>query len=403
MGIGQHIKITIKSLASNKFRTFLTMLGIIIGVMAIIALLGIGKGAQDTILSSFDTFGANTIFVTPGSDEGGIAGGVSNMGGGFSIEEVDEFIARDKKYIKSVTGKMTTMFFSQTEDGEATTMIEAYYGDVSGIDVQSGQMIDGSDNSRVSKVAVIGSELVDSFFMGENPIGSSIKINGINFKIIGITEERTSTNFENPNSSIIVPFSAYDRYLLPVGTLPFLTMEATDSAYTKEAVVEVEEIMREVRNLSFEEADNFTVRSSEETLGIVGQVTSILTWFLVAIASVSLLVGGIGVMNIMFVSISERTKEIGLRKSLGAKNKDIMIQFLTESLVVSMIGGTLGIILGVTLSIIASGLLDLSGSGIYLDSIAIGIVFSVLIGLVFGIYPAKKAAKMSPIEALRFD
>jgi putative ABC transport system permease protein len=250
---------------------------------------------------------------------------------------------------------------------------------------------------------VLGSEIAEDLFpQGIDPVGKDLKIGNIKFTIIGITKSKGSNSFENPDTYVNVPYETFNQYLVNRDTLTTLAIQASDQRLTEIAKGEAIEIMRKVRDVGLNEDDDFTVRDAGEILDTIRQFTGTLTAFLSLVAAISLLVGGIGVMNIMFVSITERTKEIGLRKSIGAKNSDILIQFLTESIVVTLLGGIMGIIVGVLLSLLVSSLVNLDYR-LELDPILLGVGFSIVIGLVFGIYPARKASKLSPIDALRYE
>jgi putative ABC transport system permease protein len=400
-----YVKVAVDSLISNKFRTFLTMLGVIIGVAAVITLLGIGKGAQASIQGSFDTFGSNNIYIIPGKDSGGFSGppGFFDQ---ISEREFERFYDHPKGYIKNVTaftsgGKLSAQYMNQ----EKWVDVNAYTGDyveVLDMGIQSGRDISQRDMKEYARVAVIGPELVEDLFNNENPIGEEIKISGKKFKVVGVVKSKGSSGFENNDDDISIAYSTFSKNLSNKSGFMMITVQAKSPELVEQAKEEAASIMRKIRKLGVNDEDTFSVRDTGELLETIGQITGIFTIFLAAIASVSLLVGGIGVMNIMFVSITERTKEIGLRKALGAKNSDILFQFLIESMLVTLAGGVFGIVSGTLLSLFLSGIAGLAQK-IYIDSIFLAIGFSLSIGLVFGIYPALKASKLSPIDALKFE
>lgn len=403
MKIIEQLKIALNSLWSNKFRTFLTTLGIIIGVMSVVGLLGVGKGTQAYIQSSFDSIGSNTIYATIGG--GGNFSGPPGMAGGFSVDQVDRVIDSPRRYIKYVATQVTgnQPVVSDFEE-KRLSIVGQYgeYGEVFNISINKGRGFNDSDSSRANKVVVIGSQLVTDMFNDGDPIGQTLKIGKTKFTVIGIAEETGVGGFDNPDEYIYMPFRTYSKYIIKSDSFPLIAMTATSNEQTGDATEEASQILRRVRKLDKDQEDDFRVRDAGELLDTIKQFTGILTWFLAAVAAISLLVGGIGVMNIMFVSITERTKEIGLRKSLGATNSDITTQFLTESILVSMIGGIMGIVLGILLSYGLSSALDIP-KGVYWDSVLLGVLFSVFIGIVFGIYPALKASKLNPIDALRYE
>lgn len=404
MGIFDHLTIAINSLASNKFRTFLTTLGIIIGVMSVITLLGVGKSTQASIEGSFDSFGSNTIYAVPGQDGEGFSGPPGAFDS-FTIKEIDLFYNYPKKYVSYVAGIAVSNFNVNYLDEEKFVSINGVYGDYAEtqkIEVEIGRHINERDHDKVSRNVLIGPDLQEALFDESDPIGKEISINDYDFKVVGVFKKKGGSSFDNPNDDVMVPYSSYNKYISGEGKISIMTISAIDQTVVEEAKTESTTLLRKARGLSKTQENDFSVRDTGEILSTINQVTGIFTGFLSSIAAISLLVGGIGVMNIMFVSITERTKEIGLRKSLGATNMDILIQFLTESVVVTILGGAIGIVLGIFLSYFISKSLDLE-SKIYLDSIILGILFSLTLGLIFGIYPAMKASKLNPIDALRFE
>lgn len=405
MNIQDHIIVSIMSLKSNLFRTFLTMLGIIIGVMSIVTLLSLGKGIQASIESSFNAFGSNTIYSVIGNEETNFGSGPPGSNGGFTAKEIDRVISLPKKYLVGVASVTQSFFKVSSSEGDENLQVVGYYGDfeeVFDIEIEKGKMLSKSDIQSGNKVALIGPDLVDKLFDGKNPLGEEIKIKGNNFTVIGIVKEKGGSSLDNPDEYITVPYRTYNRYLISADEFPLIALKAKNQDYIEEAKEEAKKLIRKARNLSSNQENDFRIRDAGELLDTINQVTGFFTTFLAAIAAISLLVGGIGVMNIMFVSITERTKEIGLRKSIGAKNSDIMMQFLTESTLVTIFGGAIGISLGLTISYIASIQLGLS-TELQWDAIGLGLIFSIVIGLIFGIYPARKASKLNPIDALRYE
>ncbi len=403
MEIKDHITVSIGSLRSSFVRTFLTILGIIIGVASIVALISIGQAVQSSIELSFDQLGSGTIFATPGDDTDNF--GPPALSDAFNLDDLREIENYPLRYIDSIATFNGQRFTVKHLQNDVRVQITALYGDyqnVLNVDALNGRLFTDYDIQIRAKVAVIGPDLVEELFDNQNPIGQEIKIERTSFTVIGILESRGSNGLENPDEEVLIPLTTYSRFLTESEDIPVIGFRAKSSELVDRAKEEVRQILRQIRDLEADQKDNFSVRDTGEILGTINQITGFLTIFLVAIASISLIVGGIGVMNIMFVSITERTKEIGLRKSVGAKNRDILIQFLIESMMVSVLGGVIGIILGIILSYYISIYADFK-PGLYWDAIGLGIIFSLVVGLIFGIYPARKASKLNPIDALRFE
>jgi putative ABC transport system permease protein len=405
MDIFDLIKNSFDSLWSNKFRTLLTTLGILIGVASVVTLLSVGKGAQNSIEDQFDSFGANNIYIIPGEADAMSGGGPPTLFETFSNKEVDAFLKTPMTFIEYKAAYTQTNALIDYEGNVKNLALIAYGGDYANallVEAKQGILFDENDNNQRTKVALVGPDLVEELFDGKNPIGEFIKISNQRFKVIGITKEKAGSSFDNPDLYISVPLKSFNTYLSTTDGAPFMVAQASNEELIEEAKEEVKQYLRRIRNIRPGQKDDFQVRDAGEILDQINTVTGIFTVFLAAVGSISLLVGGIGVMNIMFVSITERTKEIGLRKSLGAKNMDILFQFLTESMVVSLLGGIMGIALGIFLSIVIGNYAGL-GNDIYPVAIVLAVGFSLIIGLVFGIYPAIKASKLNPIDALRYE
>jgi len=394
------------SLGHNKLRTFLTILGIVIGISSVITLLGVGQGAQQTIEDSFSVFGPNQIQVVPGKLTPGIVGSNSTLVT-FSLKDVQAIEKANKYYISGVAAQSSSSYKVQHDKLSFNTMIQGIYGDfwtVQGVTVEHGREITKDEISALDKVAVIGSDVINKVFEDTsiNPVGQKIKINGQNFTIIGIAKQRGQTGFVNYDDYIYIPLTTMQQYISGTNAIRSISVQAKDTSTIKYAQDEVETILKNARGIKPGDAPDFTVANSVDALNFINQITSIFTVFLAAIAGISLLVGGIGIMNIMFVTVSERTKEIGLRKSLGATRNDILMQFLAEAIAVTLLGGIIGTGLGILFSFILASLASIAFA-IYWQSIILAVTVSVGIGMVFGIYPASKASKLNPIDALRYE
>lgn len=398
------VKTSLKSLFSNKLRTFLTTLGIIIGIMAVITLLNLGESAQKFITNSVGSLGSNLVSVIPGRRSSNTPFGI-DISSKFTIKEIDALLDSPRYFFSEAAAYSSKDF--QISEGTNTmrASIAGVYGDywmVRSITLNSGRKITETDNKSLARVAVIGTEVAKNLFPNENPIGKRVKVNGVQFTIVGINAAQSSLGFTNPNAIIYIPLQTYQKIVTGEDRVQVIYVKAKDENSVDNADKEVTSILRRVRGLEEGESNDFSTGNSSEILTTISSITGALTAFLITIGAISLLVGGIGIMNIMFVTVRERTREIGLRKALGARNVDILLQFLTEAVVITIFGGIIGTVLGVTLSLIIARLAGFEPS-ISIPSIVLSVGVSGAIGLIFGIYPAKKASELSPIEALRFE
>lgn len=400
------IKNAFSSLGHSKLRTFLTILGIVIGISSVITLLNLGQGAQKTIETSFSSFGPNIISIVAGKVN------VSNptaidLSTKFTLKDADALIQKEKYYVNGIATSSSKSLKVQHTNSYSNLSVTGIYGDfwnVRSITVERGRSIEQKDNNSLAKVAVIGPDVVTTLFTDDldNPIGQKIKINGQNYTVIGITKAKGSTGFINTDDVVYIPLKTLQKYISGEDRILQMTAQAKDPKTIKYAQDEIETILRQERNIRNGQDSDFTIRNSIDALSFINQITSIFTVFLAAIAAISLLVGGIGIMNIMFVTVTERTKEIGLRKSLGATKNDILLQFLTEAVAVTLFGGIIGTALGLIVSYIFASIAGIAFE-IYMNSIFLSVGVSIAIGLVFGIYPAARASNLSPIDALRYE
>ncbi len=405
------------SLASNKLRASLTLLGIVIGITAVTALVSMGRGVQASIISQFESFGTNLIEVTPGSRGGDEFGVFSSAGGDENTLTLDDAYALlDPVSAPSVAAVApeTTIWarveFGRSSDDTTVLGVTADYDEVRLYDVEYGEFISPIHVRDASSVAVLDAGISESLFGLRNPVGQTLKLNDKPFTIIGVLESKEGGIFSFSNRIVIPITTAHYRlyfYRNPEGNIlaGSITVQAASSEVIESAEREITEILRLRHRITG--SDDFTITTQEQELEAIASAVGAFTIFLGSIAAISLLVGGIGIMNIMFVTVTERTREIGIRKAMGAKRRDIMFQFLTEASLLSFGGGLVGLALG---SLIAMGLDGQAlGDGITLeisigwDIAALATLVSVSIGLFFGIYPAMRAARLHPIEALRYE
>jgi putative ABC transport system permease protein len=408
MNITQAIKEALESVLANKLRTALTILGIVIGVAAVIAMLAVGTGAQDTILGSISGIGTNLLFVFQGNYQEELRneqpltlGDVNAIADAFQAPHVQTVAPVVNGSLPVTYGGESTRpeIFGVTPEFETVRN----YGLLEGSFITSENVI-----GRAS-VALLGPEVADRLFgRRESITGETIRIDGQPFRVIGILEPKGGGSFGSQDNVVLVPMTTARVRLLDKERdhVDVIYVQAITADVVPIASQEISQILR-ARHRTDLGADDFTVFTQQDFLSVAGTITNVLTIFLGGIAAISLLVGGIGIMNIMLVSVTERTKEIGLRKAVGARKKDILIQFLTESSLLSMIGGLIGILFGWLISFAVGKIAAASGTPFYpavgLDAVLLATIFSTAVGLFFGIYPANRAANLEPVEALRYE
>ncbi len=407
----ENIKIAFQSLGSNRLRAFLTMLGIIIGVGAVIAMMSIGSGAQQSVIQSVQDIGSNLIIVTPGNEERQQQGGPQAMFGGsadkmsLKIDDIKELDKQSTTLIGSIPIIISSSVITyQNKSTRASIYASSEKAkEIYNIEIEDGKFYTESDVSNSANVALVGKTIMDTLFKDTDPIGKIVKVDGKNFTIIGTTKPKGTDQFGNDQDNVVsIPITTAQNRLYGIDYLNMILAQAKDNVDSDKAIKETEKIIRRAHRLGKDELNDFTVNSQTQILDMVGTITGIFTVVISSIAGISLLVGGIGIMNIMLVSVTERTREIGIRKAVGAKNRDILVQFLIESTVLSISGGILGILFAVAVTIVLAKFTVLQ-TNITGTSILLAISFSTVIGLFFGIYPAMRAARLNPIEALRYE
>ncbi len=396
MDIRELFKLAFTSLRANKLRSALTTLGIIIGVFSVILLVSLGTGLQSYITDQISGLGSNLLFVVPGNVSGGPRdpGDSANK---LKLSDATILEARLKSiaYVSPLIGKQTTVKYeNKSIEGTQIYGVAANYQSIIKVDLEKGVFFTPSQDKNGSKVAVIGKTVVNTLFPSGNPIGKKVNISGGKYTVIGIAVERGSVFGVDQDNTILIPTLAAKKQF-SIDTINNIYLSALKPEFVSLVKKRANEIL--LRRL---EKDDFTVMTQEQTLSTVTSVTGALTAALGGISAISLLVGGIGVMNIMLVSVTERTKEIGLRKALGARRKDILLQFLLEAVMLSLVGGTVGILLGLGVSAL---LAQFFVSQVTPWSVILAFAFSVAVGIIFGIAPAIRASRLSPIEALRYE
>ncbi|MDD2717081.1 MAG: ABC transporter permease [Candidatus Wallbacteria bacterium] len=398
------IKVALRSLLSNKLRSFLTMLGIIIGVGAVIAMLAIGNGARDQITNRIKSMGSNLLLIRPGSSMGhGVAGGQRQS---LKYDDLAALLSIDN--VKSITPEVNKgcqlKYFNSNTNVEVNGVAPTYF-EMRNFVVEQGRAFNDEELAGVQRVVILGPDTSDILFGNEYPIDKTIKIKGLSFTVIGVTKRKGGAGWQNPDETAIIPFTTMNKKI--AGTDYFNNIDI--SVYEEKGMDKVKEgitkALRTTHKLRKDAADDFQIRDMAEMLAEMESTIFTFKLLLAGVAALSLLVGGIGIMNIMYVTVTERTREIGVRKALGAKNRDILNQFLLEAVVLTVIGGLMGIAFGFGSVLIYNGVSpDTYFKGtIDILSIIVSVSFSVAVGVFFGFYPAQKAAKMNPIDALRYE
>lgn len=406
MNIVNLFRIALRALNGNKFRCFLTMLGIIIGVAAVITMLAIGQGSKSSIQSQISSMGANMINVRPGTGQfGGVRQSSSNMQ---TLKLEDYEAIRDQaEGISAATPELSSSgqaIFGANNTPTTIYGVNPSYLEIRKYTIGEGDMFTEADVKSMAKVCVIGTTVAKNLFTnGEDPVGQTIRFNKIPLKVIGVlTSKGDNTMGMDQDDMIIAPYTTVQKRILAINYIQSIAASATTEDDTDRAIASIEEVMRQRHKIGIGQEDDFNVRSQKELISMMSSTTDMMTILLACIAGISLFVGGIGIMNIMYVSVTERTREIGLRMSIGARGIDILLQFLIEAILLSITGGIIGVILGITCSYLVKNILmwpiDIEAYTIILSFVVCSVT-----GIFFGWYPAKKAANLDPIDALRYE
>lgn len=406
MNAANLIKIALRALANNKLRGFLTMLGIIIGVASVITMLAIGQGSKKSIQAQISEMGSNMIMIQPGGDMfGGVRQSAEDME---TLKLADyESIVNDTRYVAAVSPSVNSSGQVVNGANNAPTTIYGIspdYMEIRRYEMEDGEMFTDQDIQTAAKVCVVGKTVVDNLFPGgENPVGKVIRFQKLPFRIVGVLKSKGYNSMGmDQDDLILAPYTTIQKKVLAITHLQGINCSALKEEYTDQAIEEITEILRQNHRLKATDEDDFTIRSQRELSEMLTTTTDMMTMLLAAVAGISLLVGGIGIMNIMYVSVTERTREIGLRMSIGAKGIDILAQFLIESILISVTGGLIGVLLGVGAALLVN---IVANFPIYIQPWSVILSFAVctVTGVFFGWYPAKKAAQLDPIEAIRYE
>ena len=406
MNYGNLIIIALRALSNNKLRGFLTMLGIIIGVSSVISMLAIGEGSKRSIEKQIEELGANMIVVNPTN---AMVGGIRQNGVIVQTLELKDYqaIMSEVPYLESCSPYVTKS--GQAIYGPNNTPTSIYginedYMEIRRLSVAKGEMFSDQDMKMAATVSVVGQTIVDNLFKnGEDPLVQVIRFDKVPFRIVGVLAPKGYNSMGRDQDDIIVaPFTTIQKRLLAIPYMHGIYVSVADKKYTNKVIREITGVLRQLHGISGTQEEDFTVRSLEEMSSVLTMATKVLTILLACIGGISLLVGGIGIMNIMYVSVTERTREIGLRMSIGAKGRHILFQFLIESIIISVSGGIIGVALGVGAALALRSLLGWPVS-VLLYSVIISFLVCTFTGIFFGWYPARKASRLNPIDAIRYE
>ena len=396
------VKLALRSLMANKMRSFLSMLGIIIGVGAVISMLALGAGAQARVMEQMSAMGTNLLLVRSG--QSGQRGVRTTTAQTLTVEDalaiVDE-VPEVAAAAPDVSGKVQAKYLNKNANTTLTGANVPYF-DIRNYTVAAGRTFTESEAEGMAKVAVLGADAAKNLFEDADPLGETIKVNGMNFRVVGVLKAKGDQGWFNPDDQVLVPYTTAMKQVLGLDHLRGINVQVADGANVQEAETAVAKVLRTRHRLRPGQEDDFHVRNQAEMLEAASTMTQTFTILLGGIASISLVVGGIGIMNIMLVTVTERTREIGVRKAIGARDRDILRQFLFEALLMSGLGGLMGVAAGGGVSAAISRLTQF-GTIIEVSSVLLALSFSAGVGIFFGYYPARRAARLNPIESLRYE
>lgn len=407
MNISNLFKIAFRAIAANKLRSFLTMLGIIIGVASVIAMMAIGQGSKKSIQANIAEMGSNMIMIRPGQDKG--PGGAQQDASDMQTLKLKDYetLKEQSKYLSAISPSVNAsgQFINGNNNTPSTIYgISPDYMEIRQLKIEDGEMFTDEDIKTSAKVCVIGKTVADNLFTnGEDPVGKVIRYNKIPFRIVGVLKAKGYNSFGmDQDDMVLVPYTTVMKRILSVTYLQGINASAITEDMTDLAIDDITSILRESHKLKGSDEDNFSIRSQQEMAEMMNSTSDTMTILLLVVACISLIVGGIGIMNIMYVSVTERTKEIGLRMSVGARGIDILNQFLIESVLLSVTGGIIGVICGIGAAV---GINVFAHWPIQIQPWSVLLSFAVCsaTGIFFGWYPAKKAASLDPIEAIRYE
>jgi putative ABC transport system permease protein len=405
MSLAELARLAISRLGTSRIRSALTMLGIIIGVASVVALVSVGQGASTGITDRITSLGTNLLTINAGASFTGGTRGAAGSATTLTLADADAVTAIAG--VAAVSPELSTSRFVVAGDLNTTTTIlgttEAY-PTVRAFDLWQGSFLTDTAVEQALRVAVLGSTTADDLGLGAGDIGSAITIGGIPFEVVGILQAKGGTSFTSGDDQVLIPVSTLKRYFTGSSSSGVRSIGVSVAVASEMATVkaDITTLLEQRHNIATGASDDFTVADQTQLLSTATSVFSLLTVLLAGVASISLVVGGIGIMNIMLVSVRERTREIGIRKALGARNRDILLQFLVEALVLSLLGGLIGIVIGVAASVVIGAL---AGWGYAFNpvTVIVATAFSLVVGVIFGVWPARQAARLNPIAALRFE
>ncbi len=392
MSILELLRLAFSRLRTSRLRAALTMLGVIIGVASVVALVGVGQGTTSNITNRLNSLGTNLLTVSP-------------TGQSSTLTLEDSAAIAKLASVQAVAPEVSTSLLVENGVKNTTTTIvgtSSSYPLVRAYEVWQGSFLTDTSVAQDLRVAVLGATTADDLGIGEADLGKEISIGGIPFTVIGILQPKGGSGFQDPDDQIMVPVGTVQKYFVGGDTVRTIGVSAADPASMDATSAELTALLRERHDLAAADDDDFNVFNQTQLLAAASSITGTLTLLLAGIASISLIVGGIGIMNIMLVSVRERTREIGIRKAIGARGRDILAQFLVEALTLSLLGGLIGIVVGLSISALIG---QLAGWGFTFNpaTVAIAVFFSLAVGVVFGVWPARQAARLDPISALRYE